>query len=208
MTVLEKIASAQDVRSDQPNIDLAIELVEKEDQSAVAELVEALKGKDKKVRNDCIKALYEIGYRKPEMIAPYVDDFLQLIMDRNNRLVWGSMIALSTIADLRSDEIYAQISRVQRVFESGSVITQDAGMRVFAKIAVHSDAYSQALFPYLLGKLRTCRPQSFPQYAESTQIAVNEHNIEQFKQVLAQRKGDLNASQLKRVEKLERNLES
>jgi len=206
MTVLNKLASAQGIRSDQPNIDLAIELVEREDGSAVTELVEALKGKDMKVRNDCIKALYEIGYRKPEMIAPYVDDFLKLIIDHNNRLVWGGMIALSTIADLRADEVYSQMSRVKQVYEAGSVITQDAGIRVFAKVAAHSTAYSQDIFPYLMEQLRACRPKSVAQYAESAQIAVDRSNMDQFKHVLEQRKADLSASQLKRVEKIERSL--
>jgi hypothetical protein len=206
MTVLNKLASAQGIRSDQPNIDLAIELVEREDGSAVTELVEALKGKDMKVRNDCIKALYEIGYRKPEMIAPYVDDFLKLIIDHNNRLVWGGMIALSTIADLRADEVYSQMSRVKQVYEAGSVITQDAGIRVFAKVAAHSTAYSQDIFPYLMEQLRACRPKSVAQYAESAQIAVDRSNMDQFMHVLEQRKADLSASQLKRVEKIERSL--
>ena len=208
MTVLNNLASAQGVRSEQPDIDLAIELVEMGDEQAVAEIVEALWSKDKKVRNDCIKVLYEIGYRKPEMIAPYVEDFLKLILDRNNRLVWGGMIALSTIANLRADQIYAQLSRVKRVYEAGSVITQDAGIRVFAKVAAHSTAYSHEIFPYLLEQLRTCRPKSVAQYAESAQVAVNELNLEEFLQVLTQRKDNLSASQLKRVEKLERSLES
>jgi hypothetical protein len=206
MTVLNELANAQGIRSDQPNIDLAIELVEREDGSAVTELVEALKGKDMKVRNDCIKALYEIGYRKPEMIAPYVDDFLKLIIDHNNRLVWGGMIALSTIADLRADEVYSQMSRVKQVYEAGSVITQDAGIRVFAKVAAHSTAYSQDIFPYLMEQLRACRPKSVAQYAESAQIAVDRSNMDQFMHVLEQRKADLSASQLKRVEKIERSL--
>jgi len=206
MSILDKLASRQNIRSDEPNIELAEELVATGDEQAVAEIVDALFSKDKKIRNDCIKALYEIGYRKPEMIAPYVEDFLKLIIDRNNRLVWGGMIALSTIADLRADEVYAQIDRVKRVYEAGSVITQDAGIRVFAKVAAHSAAYSQEIFPYLLEQLRTCRPKSVAQYAESAQIAVNESNLKEFLQVMEQRKADLSASQLKRVEKLERSL--
>jgi len=206
MSILDKLASRQNIRSDEPNIELAEELVATGDEQAVAEIVDALFSKDKKIRNDCIKALYEIGYRKPEMIAPYVEDFLKLIIDRNNRLVWGGMIALSTIADLRADEVYAQIDRVKRVYEAGSVITQDAGIRVFAKVAAQSAAYSQEIFPYLLEQLRACRPKSVAQYAESAQIAVNESNLKEFLQVMEQRKADLSASQLKRVEKLERSL--
>ncbi len=40
------------------------------------------------------------GNRKPELIAPYYADFLELQVNRNNRLVWGGMIALTTIASI------------------------------------------------------------------------------------------------------------
>ena len=58
--------------------------------------------KTAKIASDCIKTLYEVGYLKPELIAPYVGDFLKLIKSRENRLVWGGMLALSTIAALKS----------------------------------------------------------------------------------------------------------
>ncbi len=206
MMVLDNLASVKGVRSDQPNIDLAVALVELRDEQAVAELVKALRSQEKRLRNDCIKVLYEIGYRKPEMIAPYVEDFLQLLTEKNNRLVWGGMIALSTVADLKAVQVYAHLGLVKRIFEKGSVITQDAGMRVLAKTAAHSSEYNLEIFPYLLEQLRICRPKSLAQYAESVQAAVNAENLEAFLEVLAQRKSDLSTSQVKRVEKLTRSL--
>jgi hypothetical protein len=43
--------------------------------------------------------LYELGYLAPELIADYVGDFIKLLKHENNRIDWGGMIALSTVAD-------------------------------------------------------------------------------------------------------------
>ncbi len=53
-----------------------------------------------------MKVLYEIGYLTPELIADYADDFLKLLRSKNNRMVWGGMIALATIAETKPREIW------------------------------------------------------------------------------------------------------
>ena len=100
--------------------------------------------------------LYEIGYREPELIGAYAPAFVDLLGSRNNRLVWGSMIALSTIA--RICQTYSRACRViQQAIERGSVITVDNGIRTLARIAAGNAAYNQVIFPYLLRHLDTCR---------------------------------------------------
>ena len=206
MSVIERLASQQGRRDEQPNIDLAIQLAAEHDTQGLAQIVDALWSKDSKMRNDCIKVLYEVGYRQPGLVSPYVEDFVELLKEKNNRLVWGGMIALSTVADLEPDAVYAHLPLIQRTFEAGSVITRDAGVRVLAKVAAHSDAYNQEIFPYLLEHLRTCRPKDVPQHAESTLVAVGAKNETEFREVLANRKSHLNATQLKRIEKLEKQI--
>ena len=206
MSVIERLASQQGRHDEQPNIDLAIQLAAEHDTQGLAQIVDALWSKDSKMRNDCIKVLYEVGYRQPGLVSPYVEDFVELLKEKNNRLVWGGMIALSTVADLEPDTVYAHLPLIQRTFEDGSVITRDAGVRVLAKVAAHSDAYNQEIFPYLLEHLRTCRPKDVPQHAESTLVAVGAKNETEFREVLANRKSHLNATQLKRIEKLEKQI--
>lgn len=61
---------------EEPNIEVAVMLCEKSDTAGILEIVEGLKGNDKGIANDCIKVLYEIGSRKPELIADYASDFI------------------------------------------------------------------------------------------------------------------------------------
>lgn len=95
---LEKLAINLDRNDEIPNIELAEYLVEKEDVEGIFEVIQGLK-MDRGIANDCIKVIYEIGERKPLLIADYVSVFLDALTSRNNRMVWGVMTALSTIAE-------------------------------------------------------------------------------------------------------------
>ena len=161
-----------------------------------------MKNKDKKIQADCIKTLYEIGYIKPELIAAYFSDFISLLSNKNNRLVWGAMIALLTITDSKNKEVFASLDLLSDTIEKGSVITQDNGIKILAKVASMNSEYGKVIIPYLMEQLRNCRSKSVPQYAESIRIAVNKDNQEQFLSILNERLDSLSVAQQMRVKKL------
>lgn len=74
---LEKLAINLDRNDEIPNIELAEYLVEKEDVEGIFEVIQGLK-MDRGIANDCIKVIYEIGERKPLLIADYVSVFAKL----------------------------------------------------------------------------------------------------------------------------------
>src|SRR5262245_64688094 len=98
MTVLNKLATAQNRRDEAVNQALAQEIVRGNDGRAVRELVDGLSNKDKNIQSDCIKVLYEVGEKAPNLIAGYRSLFCDLLDSKNNRLVWGAMTALDQIA--------------------------------------------------------------------------------------------------------------
>jgi hypothetical protein len=202
MSVLNKIAFYQNRRDEIPNQELARQLADSKDRAGVREIAENLWNKEKNVQADCLKVLYETGYLDPSLIADYVNDFLKLLKHRNNRLVWGAMIALSTIADLKADEIFPHFEAIKQVMESGSVITMDNGVKTLALVASRDPAYNQKIFPYLLDHLKTCRPKEVPQHAEKTLPAVTAGNRSEFIRVLEKRMEDMTASQTTRLKKV------
>jgi hypothetical protein len=94
-----------------------------------------------------------------ELVTDYAGDFVRLRRSKNNRLVWGSMIALSTVALLRADEIYQQVGEIKTAMGKRSIITVVSGVKILALVATKSDKYKANLFPYLLNHLATCRPK-------------------------------------------------
>ena len=207
MSVLQRIAFYQNRRDEAPNQELAKELAMKNDRKGIREIAENLWNENVQIQSDCLKVLYEIGYLQPKLTAPYAEDFLKLLHSRNNRLVWGAIIALSTVADLRAEALYPHVEEIKQVMDCGSVITKDNGVKVLALVAAQKAAYNRAIFPYLLHHLETCRPKDVPQHAEKAALAVNARNIKQFVTVLEKRLVDLSGSPAARVKKVIKEVE-
>jgi hypothetical protein len=119
MSVLNRISFYRHRRDEVPNQELARELAETENRSGIREIAENLWHKNKSVQSDCLKVLYEIGYINPDLIADYVGDFLKLLKSKNNRMVWGAMIALATIAEKKPQEIWANLDDVVNTVNMG-----------------------------------------------------------------------------------------
>lgn len=208
MSTLEKIAFYQNRRDEVPNQLLAKELSETKNMEGIHEIAENLGNKNKNIRSDCLKVLYEIGYLDPGLIADFVDDFLKLTKSKDNRMVWGAMIGLAAIADLRPDEIWAQIDDVIRVTESGSVITQVWGIRALAKVAAADEKYKEKIFPYLLEQIRSCIPRDVPTHAGSILPALDKQNKAEFLAVMEARRAALTSAQMTKFRKVLKQVDS
>lgn len=202
MHALEGIAHSQNRRDEVPNQDLARKLAAARDRDGICEIAENLWNRNKSIQADCIKVLYEIGYIDPELIAEYAEDFVKLLHSRNNRLVWGGMIALGTIAGIRPQVVLAHLDEIERAIDKGSVITVDHGVQALARAASRDEKYSREIIPYLLEHLRTCPPKELPQRAEKSVPAITATNKTRFISVLNRRMDDLSGPGLVRVKKV------
>jgi hypothetical protein len=202
MSVVDQIASAQGRRDDVPNKELAKALAAEENTAGIKEIVDNLHNEDPKIISDCIKVLYEVGYINPSLIAEYWQAFLYLLDNKHNRLVWGGMTALSTIAPLKADVLFPHTEKLKQAIMKGSVITKDGGIRTLSLIGSVSVEYRREVLPFLLDFLAHCRPKQVPRYAEDTFQAVDLQNRDAFIQVLKKRLPDLTERQVKRVNKV------
>lgn len=202
MTVLNRLAHFQNRRDEVPNQDLARSLAAKKDKVGIREVAKHLWDKNKNIQADCIKVLYEIGYIQPELISDYAEDFVKLLKSRNNRLVWGGMTALGAVAQVNPEAVFNHLSKIKKAKETGSVITVDNSITALAYTAAANEKYSEAIFPYLLDHLKTCRPKEVAQHAEKTLPAVNALNKKDFVKVLEKRMEDLSGGGLTRVKKV------
>lgn len=202
MTILSETAFMKGRRDEEPNVELARKLAETGDTRGVAEIAANLFNGNQAVSSDCLKVLYETGYRNPGLIAAYRQDFLRLLESRNNRMVWGAMIALGSIAQLEADELFGNIELIYKAIRNGSVITVDNGIKTLSGIASQKNEYREAIFPFLLDHLRSCRAKDVPQHAESIGITVDNERRAAFLGVLKSREPELSEAQKKRLRKL------
>ncbi|MCI0476613.1 MAG: hypothetical protein L0Y55_10230 [Anaerolineales bacterium] len=202
MSVLNQIAYFQNRRDEVPNQELARTLAKTKNRKGIQEIAENLGHKNKSVRSDCLKVLYEIGYLAPELIADYTDEFLALLKSKDNRMVWGALIALATIADLRAKEIWAQIDDVIAAMEHGTVISVVWGVKTLAHVAAQDKRHRQKLFPVLLAQIRKCIPRDVPTHAESMLCAIDDGNRKEFLAVLTSRQKEMTTAQAARLRKV------
>ena len=198
----------QNRRDEDPNKELAKEIVTKKDKKGMEEIAKNLWNEDKNIQSDCIGVFEYIGHMSPELIEKYVSDFLKLLESKNNRLIWGSMIALSTIADKKHKEIFDNLDNIVKVINEGSVITRDNGIKILAAVASVNEKYNKAIFPFLIEHLKRCRPKDVPQHAESIFVAINSRNKKEYIDVLHERQNTLKTSQSARIKKLFKRLET
>jgi hypothetical protein len=202
MNVINKLSSSLGQKGNDANIALAKEIVETENSDEIKELVENLKNKDKKIQADCIKTLYEIAYIKPDLIASYYSEFLGLISNKNNRLVWGGMIALMTITDLKSKELFTSLDLISDTVNQGSTITIDSGVEIYAKLNKYSE-YQDKVENLLIDQLWKCPIKQLPKYMEKSIISITEWNKEIYKKIMNERKPECERdSQVKRLDKV------
>ncbi|MDN4494780.1 hypothetical protein [Ureibacillus aquaedulcis] len=206
MTVLTKLASRQDRKDERPNIELARELMENNNIAGIQEIIENLASHNRKIKTDCIKVAYEIGRVKPELICDYAEIFINLLKSPNNRLVWGAMQVLSTIAEISAIALMKHLHTIQLAVKTGTVITTDKGILTLAKLATVNDYNCEVIFPFLIEHLKTCRTKEIPQHAESILIAVTNETKSEVLHVLKEREPYMTKPQARRIHKIYRQL--
>jgi hypothetical protein len=204
--MLEKLACKSGRNDEIPNIEFAEEVCRNNDTAGIKEIVDGFIGADKAVANDCIKVLYEIGERKPELITVYVDEFISRLRSKNNRLAWGSMTALAKITEYMPKPIFEKLSVVMAAYEDGSVITVDNSISVFAELCKADESYAKEVLPILINHLQKCRLKDVPQHAERASVCFCSENAGAFIAVLEKRLPDLAATGQTRVKKLLKKL--
>jgi hypothetical protein len=201
-SIIGSLATSLGKRGEEPNKELAQRIVTSKDKKAITELVEHLSDKDKNIQSDCIKVLYEIGEQKPELIADYDKDFLDLLDSKNNRLVWGAMTALDCIAAINPDSIYKKLPKILDVAEAGSVITKDHGVGILIKLSANKK-YMAKTIPLLIDILKICATNQLPMYAENAIAIISDGYKKDFVKTLSGRLGDIEKeSKRKRIEKV------
>lgn len=206
INVTELLATSLGRRDEEPNVELAQKVVAAKDKAAVKELVTLLDDKKKDIRQDCIKTLYEIGYLQPSLIKDYLGVFLQQLKSKNNRMVWGAMTAIDSIAAVASAEVYRSLPEILDAGEKGSVITKDHVLGTLVKLA-EDKKLAKDIYPLLFEQLQKAAPNQFPMYAENTLSVIGAGQKEQFADILNARLVDLpKDSQKKRINKVLKKL--
>ena len=208
MSVLPQLATRLGRRDEEPNKQLAQHIADNGDTAAVEELVQLLQHKEKNIQSDSIKVLYEVGEKNPNLLAPHVQVFIQLLKSKNNRLVWGAMSALDAVATAKTDELYQNLTVILDAAARGSVITKDRANKILVQLA-RVPAYTPDALTLLIDQLKDAPLNQLPSYAEQTATVVTPSFKSELVRVLQVRLPEVEQeSKRKRLEKVLKKLQS
>jgi hypothetical protein len=123
-------------------------------------------------------------------------------MTKDNRMVWGAMIALGTIAPLKPDALFTLLPKLTTVADAGTVITNDHLMGILVTLAKHP-TYANEVYAQLIIRLEKSPSNQLPAYAEKVLPVVTHETKDGFLVTLQQRVATIEPeSKLKRVEKV------
>lgn len=206
MNIIDQFSSSLGRRDEVPNQQLAQKIVDSNDVKAVEELVCLLQDSKQAIQNDCIKVLYEIGERNPKMISPFHQEFLAQLKSKNNRIVWGTMTALSIIAQEEPVEIFKNLSAIMQAADAGSVIAKDHAAKILTTLSKHKK-YRNVTLPVLIDFINSAPENQFPTYAENAMPVIEGEYKLVLLQVLESRINKMKTpTKIVRVEKLMKKL--
>jgi hypothetical protein len=202
MSILEKLASSQGVRDNDPNKELAASLARSKSKKDIQQLVDNLDNKDRRIQGDCIKTLYELGELDPSLIAGHVKAFIRQLDSKNNRMQWGAMTALDAITLEHPKLLFESLPKIIAIADAGSVITTDHCVGILLKLCTFSQ-YKKDVFDLFIEQLKKCPTNQLPMYAEHAVPVIDSSNKRMFLQVLTGRIDEVEKeSKRKRIEKV------
>lgn len=141
--VYPRLGAVLGVRDTKADIALGQDIAARGAADELAGLVELLD--EPAVASSAIKAIYECGYLAPTLLAPHLPRFRALLDSRNNRMVWGGMIAIWCVARAEPEAVWAHREHLEAALRNGTVITQMSAVQALCAVAASDTAKAGAL---------------------------------------------------------------
>ena len=192
MPIQDHLAYAHRRKDQEPNKLLARRIVESEDAAQqLQELIDFFDTKPhKEFQKDCALTLAWIAEIQPELVAPQATYLIGKLKDPINRVIWGSMIALSGIAHLVQPQLYKALPSILDAMDEGTVVTRDHGYRILM-ILYQNKAYREDVFLLVLEQLLQAPSNQLGQYTEKWMAVMEKNHVPQVIAVLEERRPEI-----------------
>ena len=208
MNPAEHLSSALGRRDQAPNRALAEKIATSNDRSAVADLLDLVAGGKAAEKNDAIAVVYEAGRINPALIVPHREALLDLLVSKNNRVLWGALTALDIICDVDPAPLMARLGEMLDAADRGSVIAKDRTMSILVKLNAHPE-YAPIVTPVILQRLQNAPTNQFPTYAQMVATNLAADHVPQLINILEKRRTSISyPSKIRTIDKLLKRLSS
>ncbi len=202
MSIQDKLSFALDRNDQEPNKLVAKQIVESGGDHEVKELVDFIESQPKqRAQSDAVLALAYVSEQLPELLMPHVDFLIDKLTSEINRVVFGSMIALSHIAHLAQEKLFNALPQIIDSMDRGTVVTRDHGFKVMVTL-YQDDRFQEDVFLLIQEQLMKAPSNQLGQYAERLIEVLNKTHLNSLIETLEERRNDItNEYHLKRLSK-------
>ncbi|MEP1034571.1 hypothetical protein [Ekhidna sp.] len=191
MPIQNQLAYALDRNDQEPNKQVAKQIVDTGGVKEVDELVFFVKSRPRqRAQADAILALAYIGEITPELLTNQADFLIGELKSKINRVIFGSMIGLSHIAHLQKEKLYDSLPQIIDAMDAGTVVTRDFGYRIM--ITLYQENRLQAdMFLLIQEQLMKAPANQLGQYTERLIEVLNKSHLNLLIETLEERRTDI-----------------
>ncbi len=201
-SITARLSSTLGRRHGKPNIALAKDLVNRQDERLIDAVIALLEHKTKAIRHDAIEVLYEIGQRDPYLLESHFDVISEGLDSNDNRMLWRTLATIDTLCGVVPKKTMALLTQIVDAGDRGSVIAKDKTISILTTLA-EEPAYASKLAPIMLARLKSAAPNQFPTYAEKIAVVIAEDSRDELVAILEDRLESIEqASKARRVDKV------
>jgi hypothetical protein len=148
MDILNQLSSKQGDKTEKSNKQVAEQCIKSP--KLIGEVASGFESKDKKLQSDCIEVFTMISESKPELIVPFAEKVIPLIVNKETKTRWEAVHTLAFIADKAPAVISSILPDLQGLIEKDkSTIVRDYTLDIIANYAKTGKEASEKAFEIL-----------------------------------------------------------
>lgn len=202
MPIQDQLSYSLGLKTQEGNKILAQNIANSDNIEQLNELVKFINSKPhERLQMDAMLTIAYISEHNPKLVLDHIDFLLHKLHDPINRVIFGSMIALSNAAHLALDKLFVNLSQILDAMEAGTVVTKDHGFRILVSL-YQEEKYSEDTFFIIIEQIIIASANQLGQYTERMIPVLKANHKKKFITTLEDRREGLsNEYHLKRLSK-------
>lgn len=172
------------------NVELAEEIAESEDAAALREVLASVESGKRREAQDAIHVAFAVGERAPGLLVPHMDELVDTLHERDNRLVWGAVYALSTLVGTVPERCFEALPHVLDAAARSTVIAKYRALMILVGLAEDARYYAEVA-PLLVAHVRAAAVNQLPTFADRAEGCLRGAERAGLAAVLHERLGEL-----------------
>lgn len=148
MSVVNQLSSQVGDKTQEANRAAAMQCLD--NPTVLAEVAEALSGKDPVLLGDCCEVMTKVAEQRPELVVPYVDLMVPLLAHKVTKVRWEAMHALALAAERVPVTMASLLPRLAEIIQrDSSTIVRDYTVDAVGNMAKADEGAALLAYPVL-----------------------------------------------------------